>query len=664
MGKRGWLDRLIEQDYLPAIVSLEDSPQGQALALALVADIRNSWTQRGAKTLKQQQSLMDQLRRTIRDRLGNTHFSLAYIDFSREEYFELNHQKQLNARGRQLHQLYLKDPDAIVAQAVRLLDSPEWADVAAGLALLTGRRLNEVLRTAVFSVQSRWVVTFKGALKRRGEDIPLIFDIPTLTTAQRVVSATEKLRAITPSNANEAKVAIACDRHFSTLVPAPIGKANLYSHLWRSVYCCIATFWYCPKYVDDLLFKAHIMGHFESLSIPERDNPFALRQRLETFSSERHYRLYEIDDQLIAYYGGKRKGIKLGVAGVLPLDAFMAGLPEQQPAPTERKHRTSLRIWKEDYDAISAILERFEAKTQQDKVAAWARWSLQQLNTTKTVEMTNVTAGEGANSTKTERETNSTKTEGGAIAPLRPVGFAEHNSDRNLRADSDLTDDLTDDSHRERQEQQAIATQNHVENAMEESVERVTQKPTEEGGVVSAIASSPIEAKLDKLLDVLTLFVQGQMYGLNQTGGERRGKRGARERDGEGQRDRKHDTEIKGDSDRLLHSSTVAVAGDSQNLTVQEKTTRKYKTGEADLIINRAIDAIFQHNDQPGLSHDDKWAISINGLKNFSANQRAIERIIALRKTQIDNHHAKHQLSTRHNDRHKRKAKINQIIHI
>ena len=270
MGTRSWLNKQIEQDILPAIAYLNNTPQGRKKAQSLTQDLRDGWAKRGFTEPVQQKPLFDELRRVIRAKFGDDHFSLDYFKLSRDEHFAINQQNQSNARDRQIHQQYLDNPDEIVATAVRLLDSPEWADIAAGLAVLTGRRLNEVLKTAQFSVVSHWVVRFSGALKRQGEEVPLVFDIPTLTTAKRVIQATEKLRQITPPGANESKVALASDRHFHTLVPAPHGKTNLYAHLWRSVYCCIATFWYCPKHVDDLLFKAHILGHFETLTQDEQ----------------------------------------------------------------------------------------------------------------------------------------------------------------------------------------------------------------------------------------------------------------------------------------------------------------------------------------------------------------------------------------------------------
>ena len=79
-------------------------------------------------------------------------------------------------------------------------------------------------------------------------------------------------------------------------------------------------------------------------------------------------------------------------------------------------------------------------------------------------------------------------------------------------------------------------------------------------------------------------------------------------------------------------------------------------------MVNRAIDAIIQHNNLPNQLHDLKWAITINGLKNFTTNQRVIERIMQERKDEIDAHHQLHQLLPKHNNRHKRKRKILDVV--
>jgi hypothetical protein len=223
MGTRTWLSDFLDQEIFPKIPKLKNTRHGREKCQQLATTLRDYWVEQGKTTLKQQQGPMDVTRRTIKDRFGNDHFSLDFFRFSRDESFELNRQKQAPARTRQLQQGYLKDPNAIVAKAVALLDSPEWADIACALAVLTGRRLNEILKSGEFEIKSRWIVTFKGALKRRSESTPLVFDIPVLTTAQRVVKAVQNLRRIIPSDANENQVALKSDLLFSELVPIPAG---------------------------------------------------------------------------------------------------------------------------------------------------------------------------------------------------------------------------------------------------------------------------------------------------------------------------------------------------------------------------------------------------------------------------------------------------------
>jgi len=606
MGKRSWLTKQIQSEILPAIASLQDTPQDRAKVQHLTQSLRDGWAQRGFTELTQQKPLFDEVRGAIRQKLGAGHFSLDLLKLSRDEYFTINQLNQNQARNRQLHQQYLSNPDEIVAVAVGLLDSPEWADIAAGLAVLTGRRLNEVLKTAQFTIVSNWVVRFSGALKRGGEEVPLVFDIPTLTTAKRVVQATEKLRQITPPDANENRVAFASDRHFQEIVPAPHGKNNLYAHLWRSVYCCIATFWYCPKHVDDLLFKAHILGHFETLSNDEQHDGGKLRLRLENFASDRHYRLYEIDDSVIAQFNGQRKGVKLGHGGIQPLDAFLHGLPQHQPSPMKRKTPSTMRVWKEDHDAIASLLHHFPGKTQADKVSNWINWSLEQIL-------------KGNLSDNFDHQ---------AHHPHDAIASHAHDL---THAEAHTTTPHPDPHI----PHPTSSLESHpAPDTTSFSNSQVTEEP------LPPAAATPLESKLDQLLDVMTAFVQGQINQQPQAGAKKQAI-----------------------AQIPAVPSPQPLAQSPSEPTTPEKP-RKYKTGETDALINQAIDAIIQFNDTPHRAHEMKWAITINGLKNFSLNQRAIQKIIEQRKDEIDNHHAKHQLTIRHNDRHKRRMKITDIINI
>ncbi len=378
---RQWLKEELENQILPEIAKLNFDRRGKLRAKKLCTSMRDAWAARGLTSARQQQGCMDQVRAAIRESLGKQHWSLDYIKLLTEEHVEINHAKSLKTRERQLQQLYLKDPDAIVATAVRLLSSNDWAEVTAGLAVLTGRRLNELLETAEFAEVSQWVVRFEGALKRRDEAVPLVFDIPTLTTARRVIQAVDHLRSIAPEGeVNESsEVAHASTKHFEKLVPAPPGKTGLYAHLWRSVYATIATFWYCPRQVDEMLFKAHILGHFETLSEEEQSNVGRLQKRLESFASDRHYRMYEIDDEVIAHYRGKRRGIKLGEGGITVLPVFAK---ENQPISLPKRTLSTLKVFADDKVLLEAIYDRLDLSpnlSQHERFSGLLAWAINML---------------------------------------------------------------------------------------------------------------------------------------------------------------------------------------------------------------------------------------------------------------------------------------------
>ncbi|BAU15691.1 hypothetical protein LEP3755_62560 (plasmid) [Leptolyngbya sp. NIES-3755] len=388
MGRSAWLDHAIAHEYLPFIQSLDDSQDDRQRLQDFTASMRDRWaTQHGKPNLDQHQRLMDMTRRAIKDALGEEHWSLDVVGLSKHEYAEINDRKQGNVAKRNEQVQFIGDPDAIVARAVKLLSEPEWADIAAGLAVLTGRRSAELLSTAHFEVKSKWSVTFSGAVKRRGEK-GLAFEIPTLTTAKRVVSAIEKLRRELPQavdlpadqvNAKYGQaVARSCDRHFQDLVPTRAGKDNLYTHLFRSVYACIATFWYCPPNVDATEFKAAIQGHFQIL---DEENGELKRSLM----ASRHYSDFEIADQVIAQYNGKRKGIKLGHGGVMAIEMFSQSSLEQAKQALEalppRRKLGQLRIFQNERDRWLKVMEQIAPDgTQPEKAHQLLEWIESRLN--------------------------------------------------------------------------------------------------------------------------------------------------------------------------------------------------------------------------------------------------------------------------------------------
>ena len=318
---RKWLQTLVDQ-FLPAVELLQDTPEGRAQGLKWATWMRQQWVEHGLVELKQQRNLMTDVRNAIKSQLGEDHLALDCLNFTVAEWTAINSPIEQQVARRNEHVVLLENPDAIVALAVRLLESREWAEVAAGLVVLTGRRSSEILGTAQFQPKSQWSVMFTGALKRRGEVQRLSFEIPTLTTAERVIKALEKLRQICPTQGLSAgqinqkyaqAVATACDLHFSELVPKREGRDNLFSHLFRSVYSAISTLWYAPPNVDANEYKAAIQGHYAILDADDG----TLRRSL---AASRHYNDYKIGDPNGNIDG--RQGIKLGYGGVEVIDAF------------------------------------------------------------------------------------------------------------------------------------------------------------------------------------------------------------------------------------------------------------------------------------------------------------------------------------------------------
>jgi hypothetical protein len=330
-----WLQALTDE-YLQSAEKLADSDEAGFQKLA--AWMRDRFAAHGATELRQQRNPMTEVRATLRQRFGAEHLAVQTMNFSSEEWIQINSVIAQRAAAQNESQVILSPEtvNALVSRATQLLLSRNWADVAAALAVLTGRRSTEVLKTASFTLKSPYSVVFTGALKRRGEATTLSFEIPTLCQAEYVVTALSKLRSalptqtMTPKQVNQFAddVCAACNKHFADLIPAPQGRDNLYTHLFRKVYATIATYFDCPENVDEAEFRAHIQGHFsghEHLTLAQR----------RTIESDRYYRSYCIQDD----QGNMRKGVRLGRQGVEVLAVFRKteiedeatmGTPKQQ----------------------------------------------------------------------------------------------------------------------------------------------------------------------------------------------------------------------------------------------------------------------------------------------------------------------------------------------
>src|SRR5437879_4774744 len=95
------------------------------------------------------------------------HLGLKYLNFTAEEWAAMNAQSEEKFAARLEQQQLIDDPAAVIARAQTLLTSDRWDDLVTGLALATGRRLTELLKTGRFFPKTAYSVVFDGQLKRR-----------------------------------------------------------------------------------------------------------------------------------------------------------------------------------------------------------------------------------------------------------------------------------------------------------------------------------------------------------------------------------------------------------------------------------------------------------------------------------------------------------------
>jgi hypothetical protein len=303
-----------------------------------------SWRSRPTmKSLRSLNTPMIDARNAIKEQLAVTpenswlnprtgereHLARKYLNFSEAEWAAMH---ALTEQGRELRlegQQLLDDPDAIVARGAELLKNQRWEDVAVGLAVTTGRRLTEILKTAHFYPMSAYTVLFEGQLKQKAE-LLAPYEIPTLVEADLVIEAAGRLRTLLSCRDLEnteverrygPTVRATTHRHFQHLIRIRANDVSVYTHTCRAVYGRIATYYFAPPTVNALVYLATIQGHYWLL---RADSEEQRRNYLSTL----HYDDYKIGDGHGNIDG--RQGIRLGEPGVKVLGVFEEAVEAQQ----------------------------------------------------------------------------------------------------------------------------------------------------------------------------------------------------------------------------------------------------------------------------------------------------------------------------------------------
>jgi hypothetical protein len=325
-AKTGWLEQALTT-LLPQVWHLTtESLEWQETASIWAQQIDQLFQEKKLMMPTQQKNRRTDIANALRT-IDPNHPVIPFVLLPSEVYTAMNNEQASRLNARENKFFSTKQADELVERAIALLSSDEPDEVAAGLAVLVGRRISEIL-ISQFKPKTAYSLLFSEAVKRRGEG-GLEFEIPTLAPADQMLEAINHLKQVwsiedlkaldLPDNhlkrrinARYSEVPHACRQHFTDLVPGREAENDdgerLYTHLFRAVYAEIATYYYKPEWVPDHRFKAEIQGHFKLTT----DG-----QKIPNYSARQNY-----DDYLIRDRTAGTPGVKLEIPGVEILEVF------------------------------------------------------------------------------------------------------------------------------------------------------------------------------------------------------------------------------------------------------------------------------------------------------------------------------------------------------
>ena len=307
--------------------------QIRALIKTLVLSTGNTWTD--PRSRKQE------------------HVALHIFNLPEQEWVRMNANSQLTLQERLENQQFLVHTDAIVNRGLILIQSWDWAELLVALALGTGRRFWELVKTGTFVEVAPYVISFTGQAKGHGREYES-FEFPTLYRAFLLVEGIKRLRRLidwdelvdeySPKYQKYNRAANEMVVHqFTDLIPVRPTREQLNLHVLRSVFARIATYWYCPPEVADVTFMAQVQGHRFILEpeVEPGETPKDIENKRLSYAAVNNYFDYKIGRQLPdgSYQVVGDQGIKLNLPGVTRLRAFPAAVlaEKQGEAVSKRK---------------------------------------------------------------------------------------------------------------------------------------------------------------------------------------------------------------------------------------------------------------------------------------------------------------------------------------
>lgn len=352
---------------------LQQAARGQEAALEALWEQTLRWLQeeRGLqgdslrKPITQIRSLIKQVPLTAENAWTDPrskkveHMALHIFNLPEQEWERMNARSQQTLQERLENQQFLDRPDALVNQGLLLVQSHDWAELIVGLALVTGRRFWELVKTGSFVEKSAYSVWFTGQVKGRGREDEA-FEIPTLVRAFLVVEGIKRVRRLIDWAELEDEYSPAYQRYnqavnkvvvqyFTDLIPVRVTRERLTIHVLRAVYARIATYWYAPPEIADITFMAQIQGHRYILEpqVEPGETVGDVKNKQLNYAANANYFDYKIGRKTAEgeWQVVGDQGIHLGLPGVTRLSAFPGA--ESSVSVQEKRGKQKGKVKKE-----------------------------------------------------------------------------------------------------------------------------------------------------------------------------------------------------------------------------------------------------------------------------------------------------------------------------
>lgn len=378
---------LSPQDYFEKVRPLRNPEEIEALCQQLVAQ----WEGKAPKTIANNLIPYNKLMKSLpveelelgknaysystkdgKSIIRHLHFHPNYAGFSYEQYEQMKKNPALKTQ--RIENKMPLNPKGYLEKASELLLSDDWAELAAGLIAVSGRRPIEINARGTFRLiepencpqpfNPEYAVWFRGQAKKRDYDLPQEdrpeFPISTLIPAKAFVKAFKRLRA-TPEAKEIAAFMKAEDKagkpqegtnkaiadrrnrsidrviknEFPEVLPPRHNEESDNSKVLRSAYACLAVKRDCPPQLDELLFASRLLGHY---IIKEK----ASDQDLKALEVSIGYKAYYVETEM--YFA---------------------------PEPSKLRHEKpkNIKAWESDFERLKQLQEEWRLPNQQSVIS-------------------------------------------------------------------------------------------------------------------------------------------------------------------------------------------------------------------------------------------------------------------------------------------------------